>query len=175
LIIWDNYPVNDAKPTMHLGPITGRDPALCEVADGYMVNPMYPQNQIGRLPLYTMADYAYNPQGYDPNRSIGQAIMHLAQTPAQRQVLADLVEVYAGNLAWDNSLPVFNPVREHYQQLPAGPIARFTAAAYIRSIEQLAEDLRRAFPDLYRDAQQSLAQDVDFLKSAYEQRFGNNE
>jgi len=28
LVLWDNYPVNDDHPTMHLGPVVGRDPDL---------------------------------------------------------------------------------------------------------------------------------------------------
>jgi len=90
LFLWDNYPVNDSAPTMHLGPVVGRDPDLCEVIDGYMSNPLSPQNRINRLPLLTCADYAYNPKMYDPDRSIGQSIVHLAETDAQRNALKDL-------------------------------------------------------------------------------------
>ena len=32
MVIWDNYPCNDDAPTMHLGPLIGRDPDLAEVA-----------------------------------------------------------------------------------------------------------------------------------------------
>ena len=52
--------------------------------DGYMSNPMASQNQINRIPLATCADYAYNPKGYDPTRSIGQAILLQADTDARR-------------------------------------------------------------------------------------------
>ena len=34
MFLWDNYPVNDNNPTMHLGPVIDRDPDLCEVVDG---------------------------------------------------------------------------------------------------------------------------------------------
>ena len=98
IVIWDNYPVNDRSGALHLGPVVGRDPDLDEVAYGYMSNPLSPQNEINRIPLLTCADYAYNPRAYDPARSIGQAIVHLADTPAQRAVLKDLVELYPGNL-----------------------------------------------------------------------------
>ena len=62
LVIWDNYPVNDRTGALHLGPVTGRDPDLGEVAYGYMSNPLSPQNEINRVPLLTCADYAYNPR-----------------------------------------------------------------------------------------------------------------
>jgi hypothetical protein len=90
LIIWENYPVNDASPTMHLGPITGREPELARIADGYMSNPLCPQNQINRIPLLTCADFAWNPYGYDPDRSIGQALLRWGTTVEQRQVLKEL-------------------------------------------------------------------------------------
>ena len=80
LFLWDNYPVNDGQQTVHLGPVTGRDADLCDVIDGYISNPMASQNEMNRIPLATCADYAYNPKGYDPTRSIGQAILHAADT-----------------------------------------------------------------------------------------------
>jgi len=51
LILWDNYPVNDRKPTLHLGPITGRATELPGLVDGYMGNPLCPQNDINRIPF----------------------------------------------------------------------------------------------------------------------------
>jgi len=81
LFLWDNYPVNDANPTMHLGPVIDRDADLCDVIDGYMSNPMRLQNEANRIPLATCADYAYNPAAYDPLRSIGQAIVHQTNDP----------------------------------------------------------------------------------------------
>ena len=103
LVIWDNYPVNDNHSTLHLGPVTGRDRDLCQVADGYMSNPLCTQNQANRIPLLTCADYAYNPWGYDPARSIGQAILHLADSAQQRDLLKDLVEAYPGMDDWRTS------------------------------------------------------------------------
>ena len=100
LFLWDNYPVNDNQPTMHLGPVMDRDPDLCEVIDGYMSNPMCKQNEINRIPLATCADYAWNPADYDPVRSIGQAILHLADTPGRCEALRDLVEAYPGMLVY---------------------------------------------------------------------------
>jgi hypothetical protein len=96
LFIWDNYPVNDQNPTLHLGPLMGRGPRLAKVADGYISNPLSPQNEANRIPLLTIADYLWNPEAYDPVRSIGQALAHLGQTPEQRSALKDLVELYPG-------------------------------------------------------------------------------
>src|SRR5207249_9000814 len=78
LFIWDNYPVNDDRPTMHLGPLTGRDPRLAEVAVGYMGNPMRRQNDLNRLALSTAAEYAWDTAAYDPEQASGRAIDRLA-------------------------------------------------------------------------------------------------
>jgi hypothetical protein len=100
LFIWDNYPTNDRAPILHLGPVTGRDADLTAVADGYLSNPHAPQHDINRLPLATSADYASDPAAYDPQRSIARAIRMVARTPAQRDVLARLVELYPGELVY---------------------------------------------------------------------------
>src|ERR1035438_1649978 len=118
LFLWDNYPVNDGSPTMHLGPVSGRDSDLCEVIDGYLSNPMHTQNQINRLPLATCADYAYDPRNYNPARSIGQAIVWLGKTSEQQHVLKDMVEAYPGFIVAGGASGT-NPVRGKFGKLIA--------------------------------------------------------
>lgn len=172
LVAWDNYPVNDSAPTLHLAPVTGRDPDLNEVVDGYMANPLCPQNEINRVPLLTIADYAFNPTGYDPARSIGQAIMHLAETPEQRQALADLVEAYAGMLLYKNGTG-FNAVRHQYTRIAGSPHSRHIARGYIRQMEELAGRMARAFPDRYADGRKTLEADVKWMKGAFAAKYGD--
>ncbi len=83
LLIWDNYPVNDFSPRrLFLGPLVGRDPALRENgAAGLLANPMN-QAQASKLPLSTAADFAWNPQAYDPAVSWDRAIKHLGGAAA---------------------------------------------------------------------------------------------
>lgn len=167
IILWDNYPVNDAQPAMHLGPVIGRDPALGDVIDGYMSNPHCAQNEINRIPLLTCADYAWNPGGYDPARSIGQAIVHLEQTAEARRLLADLVEAYPGMLLYGNGHTGFNSVRDQYGRIAAQPHARFAAGAYIAGLESLAARMRQVFPDRYLAARKTLDDDVAWAKAAF--------
>ncbi|MCF0234325.1 MAG: beta-N-acetylglucosaminidase domain-containing protein, partial [Thermoguttaceae bacterium] len=61
IFIWENFGTNDAAPALFLGPLTGRDPELSQIAEGFMCNPMHTQNQGNRLTLATCADYAWNP------------------------------------------------------------------------------------------------------------------
>jgi len=170
LILWDNYPVNDNNPTMHLGPVIGRDPDLCEVIDGYMSNPLCTQNQINRIPLLTCADYAYNPWDYDPARSIGQAILHLAETDEQRRVLKDLVEAYPGMLLYQDGTGL-NPVREQFKRLISAPHSRFVAEAFLGHLEGLAARFERAFPRQFGPAKKTLRDDLAWLRQAYAAKY----
>jgi hyaluronoglucosaminidase len=168
MVLWDNYPVNDNTPTMHLGPVSGRDADLCEVLDGYMSNPLCPQNEINRIPMLTCADYAYNPRAYEPGRSIGQSIVHNARTKEQRDVLKDVVEAYPGMLLYDRGTS-FNPVRERAAGLAGRPGARHLKEACLAQAELLLRRFRSAFPDRYRDCAQTLADDVEWLQANLEE------
>lgn len=172
LILWDNYPVNDAQQAMHLGPVTGRDPDLCEVIDGYMSNPHCLQNEINRIPLLTCADYAWNPRAYDPSRSIAQAILHLEDSAAGRNVLCDLVEVYPGMLLHANGHTGFNSARDQYNRIAGQRHARFAAAAYVQQLEALSRRMGEALPERYRAARKTLDEDIAWMKQAFEHRYG---
>ena len=173
VILWDNYPVNDGHSTMHLGPVTDRDPDLCEVLDGYMCNAMHEQNEIGRIPIATCADYAYNPHAYDPLRSIGQAIWLQADDQRQREVLRDLVEAYPGML-WVTSSRYstsFNPVRAQIQKILAEPQPRPAAESYQASLDNLAVRLQTEFPNRYAPEKATLAADIAYAKKLVASRY----
>jgi hypothetical protein len=149
IILWDNYPVNDRNPTLHLGPVTGRHTDLTRLIDGYMGNPLCPQSDINRIPLFTEADYSYNPKAYDPIRSIGQAVLHLAESPAERQALKHLVELYPGNLLYGDSRTSFNPVLERFRLLISKPETRRLAVEFAGRVQAVDNELEEAFPSRY--------------------------
>ncbi len=173
VFLWDNYPVNDDAPTMHLGPVIDRDADLCEVVDGYMANPHRKQNQGNRIPLATCADYAYNPSHYDPSRSIGQAILQVAKETKEREVLRDLVEAYPGMLIW--SPPQrgtgFNAVREQFDRIAALPHSHQIAIAYIEHLDRLASRMQKVFPESFAAERATLRHDVELLRQRLEQKF----
>ena len=171
LVLWDNYPVNDNAPALHLGPVTGRDPDLCEVIDGYMSNPLCTQNQANRIPLLTCADYSYNPWSYDPGRSIGQSIAHLAKTQDERQALKSLVEAYPGMLL-HHSGTGFNCARGEFTRILSTPHARFTAEGYAAHVEALAGRLDRVFPDRMAPARKTVRDDATWMRSRLSKRYG---
>jgi hypothetical protein len=169
IIIWDNYPVNDRTGALHLGPVTGRDPNLDEVAYGYMSNPHCPQNEINRIPLLTCADYAYNPRAYDPGRSIGQAIVHLAESQAQRQALRNLVELYPGNLISGSMRTSYNCVLEKFNALLKEPNPEDRAGRFLARLEDTALRLDREFPASYAGTKETIAAHIAQLKGRFKE------
>nr|WP_254901191.1 beta-N-acetylglucosaminidase domain-containing protein [Tuberibacillus sp. Marseille-P3662] len=70
LLLWDNYPVNDYdRNRLFLGPLVKRDQDLADHGVmGLTSNPMN-EAEASKIPLYTIADYAWNPNNYDPQAS----------------------------------------------------------------------------------------------------------
>ncbi|KUJ69292.1 hyaluronidase [Streptomyces albus subsp. albus] len=91
LVTMDNYPVNDfAQDRIFLGPYTGRDPAVATGSAALLANAMA-QPTVSRIPLFTAADFAWNPRGYQPRESWRAAIDDLAgDDPATRTALRAL-------------------------------------------------------------------------------------
>ncbi|TGA90899.1 hyaluronidase [Streptomyces palmae] len=91
LVTMDNYPVNDfAQDRIFLGPYTGRDPAVATGSAALLANAMA-QPTVSRIPLFTAADFAWNPRGYQPRESWRAAIDDLAgDDPAIRTALRAL-------------------------------------------------------------------------------------
>ncbi|WP_328581992.1 beta-N-acetylglucosaminidase domain-containing protein [Streptomyces sp. NBC_00370] len=78
LVTMDNYPVNDYEQgRLFLGPYTGREPAVAGGSAALLANAMQ-QPAISRIPLFTAADYAWNPRDYQPDASWHAAISDLA-------------------------------------------------------------------------------------------------
>ncbi len=75
LLLWDNYPVNDAVMTreLHLGPYRGRTPELTDVVDGVLLNPML-QPHASKVALAVAAEYLCAPDTFDERAAWGRAI-----------------------------------------------------------------------------------------------------
>lgn len=55
-LLWDNYPVNDAKrltPLLHLNAFTARDKSLRELTSGHLANPMN-EAYLSQIPLFSL-------------------------------------------------------------------------------------------------------------------------
>lgn len=94
LLTMDDYPVNDfAEDRIFLGPYSGREPAVATASAGLLATAMR-QPAASRIALFTVADYAWNPRGYDRAASWRAAVDDLAgRDPGARDALRAL----AGN------------------------------------------------------------------------------
>src|SRR5690606_19035159 len=96
LVTMDNYPVNDYEPgRILLGPYRGREPAVAYGSAALLANAME-QPEASRIPLFTTADFAWNPRGYRPEESWRAAIAALAGQDARRE---RALRALAGNAA----------------------------------------------------------------------------
>jgi hyaluronoglucosaminidase len=75
LVLWDNYPVNDAvmENELHLGPYRGRTRALTDELDGVLCNPML-QPHASKVALATAAEFLRDPDAYDEAAAWRRAI-----------------------------------------------------------------------------------------------------
>ncbi|MFF1625932.1 beta-N-acetylglucosaminidase domain-containing protein [Streptomyces sp. NPDC058272] len=94
LVTMDDYPVNDyAQDRVFLGPYQGREPAVATGSAALLANAM-PQAEASRIPLFTVADYAWNPRAYRPQESWRAAVADLAGGDPGRE---DALRALAGN------------------------------------------------------------------------------
>ncbi|MBT2493580.1 beta-N-acetylglucosaminidase domain-containing protein [Streptomyces sp. ISL-96] len=94
LVTMDNYPVNDyAQDRIFLGPYQGREPAVATGSSALLANAME-QASASRIPLFTSADYAWNPRGYQPQESWQAAMDDLAGGDATAR---EAMRALAGN------------------------------------------------------------------------------
>ncbi|MFI2717902.1 beta-N-acetylglucosaminidase domain-containing protein [Streptomyces collinus] len=115
LVTMDNYPVNDYDPgRIFLGPYQGREPAVATGSAALLANAMQ-QPEASRIPLFTAADYAWNPRAYQPGESWRAAIADLAGGDRRReQALAALAGNDASSVLDDEESAYLRPLTEAY-------------------------------------------------------------
>ncbi|MFE4858008.1 beta-N-acetylglucosaminidase domain-containing protein [Streptomyces sp. NPDC056670] len=150
LLTMDNYPVNDYAPgRVFLGPYTGREPAVAEGSAALLASAMR-QPAASRVPLFTAADYAWNPRAYRPQRSWRAAVDDLAGgDPGVREALGAVAGNDASSVLGGPESAYLRPFVAAFWTARPGP----DAAARDRA----AGELRAAFTVL-RQARQRLAQ-----------------
>ncbi|MER7490915.1 beta-N-acetylglucosaminidase domain-containing protein [Streptomyces sp. NPDC126497] len=138
LVTMDNYPVNDYAPgRIFLGPYRGREPAVAAGSAALLANAME-QPEASRIPLFTAADFAWNPRGYRPRESWRAAIADLAGGDARRgEALAALAGNTASSVLGGEESAYLRPLIEAFRR------ARTTAGG--DGGTQEAERLRAAF------------------------------
>lgn len=126
-LIWDNFPVNDYDTwRAFLGPLRGRDAELAETTRGIIANPNV-EPWLSMIPLYTVAEYALDPYGYDPDASFERALPFLYGEEAAA-IIEPVIRLY-DDFGWD-----FNLFRS--LQAPGEPVQ----IARIEEAQQLIEE-----------------------------------
>ncbi|MFF8279339.1 beta-N-acetylglucosaminidase domain-containing protein [Streptomyces lateritius] len=154
LVTMDNYPVNDyAEDRLFLGPSMGREPAVAAGSAAFLANAME-QAAVSRIPLFTAADYAWNPKGYRPQESWRAAVDELAGPDrAAREALRAL----AGN----DASSILDPAGESAYLKPLTTAFWNSRTAADRAVrEKAARELRAAFT-VMREAPRRLAGTAD--------------
>jgi hyaluronoglucosaminidase len=83
LWLWDNYPDNRFAPhKLFLGPYQGHGPELAEHLSGVTAVPMQ-QALASQIPLATMADFLWDPAGYDPEMAWESALQEVGGRTAE--------------------------------------------------------------------------------------------
>jgi hyaluronoglucosaminidase len=150
----DNYPVNDyAQDRIFLGPYTGREPAVATGSAALLANAME-QAAASRIPLFTAADYAWNPKGYRPEPSWQAALDDLAGGDA---AVREALHALAGNdassiLSPDEESAYLRPLLDRFW--------RSRTAADAGERDRAAAALRAAFT-VMRQAPDRLADTAD--------------
>ncbi|MEU7038679.1 beta-N-acetylglucosaminidase domain-containing protein [Streptomyces sp. NPDC046237] len=154
LVTMDNYPVNDyAQDRLFLGPAMGREPAVAAGSAAFLANAME-QAAVSRIPLFTAADYAWNPRGYRPQESWRAAVDELAgPNPAAREALRAL----AGN----GASSILDPAGESAYLKPLMTAFWNSRTAQDGAVrEKAGRELRAAFT-VMREAPRRLATTAD--------------
>jgi hypothetical protein len=161
--IWDNYPVNDGAPILHLAPLQGRAPDLARHVSGYLFNPMY-HHEINRLPAMTIADYLQDPHDYDPWESTTEAVVELGDSPEEREVLRDLVELHCGFPTQFADHSGFGSIEEKLVWCRRQEDPEQAQRELRDRLVHLRDRLRKAFPQRFRDSLQIVEREIKALK-----------
>lgn len=113
-LYWDNFPVNDVAMTheLHIGPYTGRDPRLGELAEGVIANPM-PLAEASKIGLAGVAAFARDPEGFDAEAAWEQAIARIAG-PRDAEVVREFADAFRGSALCADDAPRLGEVLERF-------------------------------------------------------------
>ncbi len=141
-LVWDNYPVNDyARWRLFLGPLRHRTPDLPDASLGILANPMN-EAHASMIPLATLAEYARDPVGYDPDSALDRAATGLYGEETAG-ILEPFLDIY-GDYAQDTNL--FEPLFIPGEAIDRGSIAR--GLARLESALERLDSVARARPEV---------------------------
>jgi beta-N-acetylglucosaminidase len=79
ILLWDNVPVNDYKPSvLFLSPYLGREAGIMDALDGVLLNPS-PHLRSCLITMLTGFDFFNDPKQYTPSTSLRRAVRRVLQ------------------------------------------------------------------------------------------------
>ena len=108
-LYWDNYPVNDVAMIheLHIGPLRARETGLVDHSEGLLANPMG-QAEASKIPLWTIAEYLFDPLNYDPETAWERALVEVIGNDDDRAAYRSFARTSLGSCLNDNAAPEFS-------------------------------------------------------------------
>ncbi len=148
-LYWDNYPVNDCSMfnEMHISPIIGRDPDLYKYSEGIISNCME-YAECSKIPLITFADYLWDSENYNPQKSWEVAIKQVIGKENADDFIVFADHLYTSCLKDANSRRMYAAFDEIETAFKSGDTQQAFAAAqnYLGRMNACKEYLKRDLP-----------------------------
>ncbi len=148
-LYWDNYPVNDGSMfnEMHLSPIINRDKDLWKYSEGIISNCME-YALCSQIPLITFADYLWDSENYDSEKSYEKAIRQVIGEEKAEIFTVFADHLYTSCLKDKNSrrmMKLFDDVEKAFSAGDLGK-ALMLAAEYIEKMNACRDFLNENIP-----------------------------
>ena len=148
-LYWDNYPVNDCSMfnEMHISPIINRDPDLYKYSEGIISNCME-YAECSKIPLITFADYLWDSENYDPQKSWEGAIRQVVGKENADNFIVFADHLYTSCLKDANSRRMYEAFDNIESVLKSGDKEKAFALAesYLSKMNACRDYLKRDLP-----------------------------
>lgn len=148
-LYWDNYPVNDCSMynEMHISPIINRDNDLWKYSEGIISNCME-YSECSKIPLITFADYLWDSENYDPQKSWESAIQQVVGKENKENFIIFADHLYTSCLKDANSRRMYEVFDEIEEAFKSGNKEKAFSLAenYLGKMNACREYLKKDLP-----------------------------
>ena len=149
VLYWDNYPVNDCSMfnEMHISPIIGREADLWKYAEGIIANCME-YAECSKIPLITIADYLWDSENYDSQKSWENAIEQVIGKETADNFIVFADHLYTSCLKDANSRRMYKVFGEIEKAFKSGDTDKAFSLAenYLTKMRACKEFLQKDLP-----------------------------
>ncbi|MBE6783110.1 MAG: beta-N-acetylglucosaminidase [Ruminococcaceae bacterium] len=148
-LYWDNYPVNDCSMynEMHISPIINRDTDLYKYSEGIISNCME-YAECSKIPLITFADYLWDSENYNPQKSWENAINQVVGKENADNFIVFADHLYTSCLKDANSRRMYEAFDEVENAFKSGNTEKAFSLAgnYLERMNKCREYLKKDLP-----------------------------